>query len=345
MFENGIICGNQQRSPEQGNVQRLERKLVAPSGAKWDASRTDEDIVWSCMKVQVFGGNMNYEKLYVNFIEKFKCQMFGEDEYTEVHHILPRYAGGTDDEENLVRLTYRQHVFVHKLWWKATGHSKAFIAYALMSKIPENKKQFLCSEAGKLGGAKNVISGHIYELGLVYGSSNGRRNVESGHLDNIRLLANNEERKRKLKLLHEAHSLNGHYEKFTKAGNDAWRGSTHTEEFKEKRSAEYKLKYSDPVLRQQLVERSKSGRKVRADNSEKLSQDVINNSQRNIEFLHKTDIRSKYKFISPEGLIFDSVGFMANYYGCKSYIVDNWCKRNQHGWNRILKQNENSDFV
>lgn len=34
MFENEVELDNQQPSP-RGKVQRLERKLVAPSGAKW----------------------------------------------------------------------------------------------------------------------------------------------------------------------------------------------------------------------------------------------------------------------------------------------------------------------
>lgn len=288
---------------------------------------------------------MNYLELYNKFIEKFKGQMFRDGEYTEIHHILPRYAGGTDDENNLVRLTYKQHVFVHKLWWKATGHSKAYIAYALMSKISEDKKEFLCSEAGKIGGAKNRESGHIQNLGILYGAENGQRNVESGLLERIRPLANTKGRKEKLKLLHESHAASGHYEKLVKAGNDAWRGSSHTEEYKQKKSEDYKLKYLVHENREQLLLNAKKGREVRMENSVKLSEEVILNAIRDCQFLHKIDNKSRYKFISPEGLIFDSVGLAAKYYGCDSYILDNWCKRNQHGWNRIPKQNECNELV
>lgn len=46
-----MLCGNQQPSPDEGKVQRLERKLVALSKAKWGASlKEDEDIVWSYVK-------------------------------------------------------------------------------------------------------------------------------------------------------------------------------------------------------------------------------------------------------------------------------------------------------
>lgn len=38
--------------------------------------------------------------------------------YTEVHHILPRALGGSDDDFNLVRLTYREHFVAHWLLTK-----------------------------------------------------------------------------------------------------------------------------------------------------------------------------------------------------------------------------------
>ena len=43
---------NQQRSPEQGNVQRLSRMRVGASAPKWWASYMDEDIVCALMKIR-----------------------------------------------------------------------------------------------------------------------------------------------------------------------------------------------------------------------------------------------------------------------------------------------------
>ena len=42
--------GNQQGSPEQGNLQRLERNLVPTSVGKWGASLMDGDIVCAYVK-------------------------------------------------------------------------------------------------------------------------------------------------------------------------------------------------------------------------------------------------------------------------------------------------------
>ena len=119
--------------------------------------------------------------------------------------------------------------------------------------------------------------------------------------------------------------------------NSKWRGSHHTEEFKARRSAEYKEKYSLPTMREHLQSMSILGAQAKKKISENLSSEIIMNAKRDCQFLHKIDNKSKYKFISPEGLEFDSVGFAAKYYGCKSYLIDNWCKRGHHGWRRIPK--------
>ncbi|WP_276575934.1 hypothetical protein [Oceanirhabdus seepicola] len=42
--------GNQQGSPEKGNLQRLERNLVPASVGKWGASIMDGDIVCAYVK-------------------------------------------------------------------------------------------------------------------------------------------------------------------------------------------------------------------------------------------------------------------------------------------------------
>ena len=55
---NGFTMGNQQRSPEQGNVQRLSFAGVRPSGLKWSAPRpAGEDIV--CTHVKAWGVRQN----------------------------------------------------------------------------------------------------------------------------------------------------------------------------------------------------------------------------------------------------------------------------------------------
>jgi len=56
---------------------------------------------------------MNYKKIHDKIIERAKDRNI--EGYTEKHHIIPKCMGGTDDTENLVELTAREHFVVHKL--------------------------------------------------------------------------------------------------------------------------------------------------------------------------------------------------------------------------------------
>lgn len=60
---------------------------------------------------------MDYQKVYTQLISHRKDNPLekSKDLYTELHHILPRCLGGTDDEVNLVRLTAREHFIAHRL--------------------------------------------------------------------------------------------------------------------------------------------------------------------------------------------------------------------------------------
>ena len=54
------------------------------------------------------------------------------DGYCEVHHIAPRSLGGSDDADNLVKLTARQHYIAHWMLARAFGGS-ASRAFFMMS--------------------------------------------------------------------------------------------------------------------------------------------------------------------------------------------------------------------
>lgn len=65
---------------------------------------------------------MNYDKLYSSLMEMAKTQTISDGEYTEVHHIVPRCLGGTNDKDNLVVLTAKQHFLAHKILVKKYEH-------------------------------------------------------------------------------------------------------------------------------------------------------------------------------------------------------------------------------
>lgn len=47
--------------------------------------------------------------------------------YSERHHIIPRCLGGTDEEDNLIYLTYREHFIAHNLLMKENPDNRNLI--------------------------------------------------------------------------------------------------------------------------------------------------------------------------------------------------------------------------
>lgn len=72
---------------------------------------------------------MNYKRIHDSIIEKAKNRIIKG--YKERHHIIPRCLGGTDEQENLVDLTAREHFVVHKLLSKMYG-GKLKYAFSMM---------------------------------------------------------------------------------------------------------------------------------------------------------------------------------------------------------------------
>lgn len=85
--------------------------------------------------------NIWYEKLIQN--AKTRSKPHG---YTERHHIIPRSLGGTNDKNNLVDLTAREHYIAHLLLWKMkfssiSNHNKMTMALHVMVNGSGNIKQ------------------------------------------------------------------------------------------------------------------------------------------------------------------------------------------------------------
>jgi hypothetical protein len=74
---------------------------------------------------------MNKYTLWYNaIIERAQTRVI--DGYTEKHHIQPRSLGGSNDKDNLVDLTAREHFICHWLLTKIyTGEAKSKMIYAL----------------------------------------------------------------------------------------------------------------------------------------------------------------------------------------------------------------------
>ena len=84
--------------------------------------------------------NNKYTIWYHSITETAKARAL--DTYTERHHILPKSLGGTDDAENLVDLTAREHFICHWLLTKMTaGEDRYKMLNALRIMRAEKKGQ------------------------------------------------------------------------------------------------------------------------------------------------------------------------------------------------------------
>jgi hypothetical protein len=83
-----------------------------------------------------------YYNLYCRIIESAKKRN-GTDGYSELHHITPRSLGGSENPENLVYLTAREHYIAHRLLVKClTGKAKAKMVLAWNLMINGHAKKY-----------------------------------------------------------------------------------------------------------------------------------------------------------------------------------------------------------
>jgi hypothetical protein len=81
-----------------------------------------------------------YSKLYYRITSNAKQRI--PEGYTELHHIIPQSMGGSNDKENLVELTAREHFICHWLLIKMTkGEDRSKMLYALNGMKAENRYQ------------------------------------------------------------------------------------------------------------------------------------------------------------------------------------------------------------
>jgi len=77
------------------------------------------------------------------------------------HHIIPKHAGGTDDESNLVELTIKEHADAHKKLYDEYGRPEDKLAWQCLAGMLSKEEiiREVCSLAGKKGGAKGGKAG------------------------------------------------------------------------------------------------------------------------------------------------------------------------------------------
>ena len=79
---------------------------------------------------------MDYSKVYYQIIENAKAENRTKNDniYYEEHHIIPRSLNGSDDENNKVLLTDKEHYICHKLLtYVYKGNRKMTCAFHFMT--------------------------------------------------------------------------------------------------------------------------------------------------------------------------------------------------------------------
>lgn len=75
---------------------------------------------------------MNYEKAYIELIEKHGDIVLSDEYVVERHHVMPKAMGGSDDASNLVYLSLRAHLVAHHFLMKIYNNAAMRYAYMMM---------------------------------------------------------------------------------------------------------------------------------------------------------------------------------------------------------------------
>ena len=93
----------------------------------------------------------HYLNRYIKFITVAKKSVVS-DKYVESHHILPQSMGGLNNDDNLVKLSARQHYLAHGMLWKAYKSKEMTFAFFSMS-----------NQSNQYQGRNCRINSRIYE--------------------------------------------------------------------------------------------------------------------------------------------------------------------------------------
>lgn len=86
--------------------------------------------------------NNKYLSWYIGIIVSAQCRDLPKSIYVERHHIIPRSLGGSDDSWNIVKLTGKEHLVLHKLLPKFTiGPAHYKMMHALWRMVGRKDKR------------------------------------------------------------------------------------------------------------------------------------------------------------------------------------------------------------
>lgn len=223
--------------------------------------------------------------------------------YYEKHHIIPRCLSGSNDDSNLVLLTYKEHILAHFLLYALNqDNKKLFFAFSLLVELKDNYNSELSIDLIALDNIKSKRST------FMKGENNPMKNPEiAAKVSKIKseqpgfFKGKHHSEKTKQVLREKTLSLGFVGEKHPMYGKK------HSEETRKKISDKLKGK-NHPLFGKHLSE----------DRKNKLS------------------VSRCKKVISPEGKIYDSVKEAAKSAGINRTTLSKWLNHNpEKGWKKL----------
>jgi len=223
-----------------------------------------------------------YSKTYFAITSNAKQRI--TEGYTELHHIIPQSMGGSNDKDNLVELTAREHFICHWLLIKMTeGKDRSKMLYALNGMKAENRYQQRYN---------TKITARVYETYRIEHAENhsntmkGRPAWNKGRiLEGVELEEHRERtRNRKIDPIKQAEGQRKRVEKMT--------GRKQSAESSLKKSLALKGKTKGPMSEEQKQARSitMTGQKKTKSHATNVANAVLGNIS-----INKDDIEKKVK--------------------------------------------------
>ena len=169
--------------------------------------------------------------------------------YTELHHITPQSMGGSNDKDNLVELTAREHFICHWLLIKMTeGKDRSKMLYALNGMKAENRYQQRYH---------TKITAKVYETYRIEHAENHSKTMKGRPAKN-KGRSMSEEQKQLLREKAKANHANGkiYSEESQQKRLAKLIGYKHTEETRQKQSLASKGKPKGPMSEEEKLKRS-----------------------------------------------------------------------------------------
>jgi hypothetical protein len=247
---------------------------------------------------------MDYQKHYNLLIERAKSRLL--EGYSERHHIVPRCMGGSDDPDNLVRLTPEEHFVAHQLLVKIyPGHHGLICAVIKMTggyrrsnkvygwlrtKLSKTMSVFM---KGRQVGDKNGMYGQGHKVEGTKNGMYGKTHSEET-IDKIK-----EKRKKQINIGMEGRShTNESRKKISEAvrNNHPTKGKTYEEAYGEEKARELRKSRSESNKNRQPP---MLGKKHSENTKEKMKKSSLGKASKFIYIIEDkelflTEIAEKY---------------------------------------------------